>query len=186
MKQSAYDKAPAELTVRELRVGHKTLVTTFDCPHTTTKSDLNLLYRARWNVELDLRNIKTTMGMERLSCMSPEMAIKEMWVYLLAYNLIRLMMAQSAALADCLPRQLSFKHAVQIWLAWCGQGFGEACEDDLSILLRMIAQIRIGNRPGRVEPRMLKRRPKPFTWLTIQREQARAHIREHGHPRKDK
>lgn len=79
MKQSAYDNAPAQLTVRELRVGHKTLVTTFDCPRTTTKSDLDRLFRARWNVELDLRNIKTTMGMERLSCMSPDMAIKELW-----------------------------------------------------------------------------------------------------------
>lgn len=186
MKQSAYDRAPAQLTVREVRVGHKTLVTTFDCPRTTTKSDLNLLYRARWNVELDLRNIKTTLGMERLSCMTPEMAIKEMWVYLLAYNLIRLIMAQSAAFADCLPRQLSFKHTVQIWLAWCCYGPGERLEDDLPALLCMIAQLRVGNRPGRIEPRMLKRRPKPYTWLSIPREQARARIREYGHPRKDK
>lgn len=186
MEQAAYDRAPKQLTVRELRVGHKTLVTTLLGARTTTKAELGRLYARRWNVELDLRNIKTTMGMERLSCMSPEMAIKEMWVYLLAYNLIRLMMAQSAALADCLPRQLSFKHTVQIWLAWCCYGLGERPNDDLPQLLRMIAQLRVGNRPGRVEPRMLKRRPKPYTWLSIPRDQARTHIRKHGHPRKAK
>ena len=109
-----------------------------------------------------------------------------MWVYLLAYNLIRLMMAQSAALADCLPRKLRFKHTVQIWLAWCCYGFGEGYEDDLPELFSMIAQRRVGNRPGCVEPRMLKRRPKPNTCLTTPREHARANIRVHGHPRKDK
>ena len=93
---------------------------------------------------------------------------------------------KAAAFADCLPRQLSFKHTVQIWLAWCYYGPAERLEDHLPELLRMIAQLRVGNRPGRVEPRMLKRRPKPYTWLTVPREQARAHIREHGHPRKDK
>tara|TARA_R100001039_G_C1777956_1_gene66096 strand:- start:6 stop:194 length:189 start_codon:yes stop_codon:yes gene_type:complete len=46
------------------------------------------------------------------------MAEKEMWVYLLAYNLIRILMAESAALSDVLPRALSFKHALQIWNAW--------------------------------------------------------------------
>jgi hypothetical protein len=65
-------------------------------------------------VELDLRNIKTTLGMEPLRCKTPEMALKELWVYLLAYNLIRLLMAQAALLADQIPRQLSFKHRVQV------------------------------------------------------------------------
>ena len=64
------------------------------------KSVLKSLYRQRWHVELDLRNIKTTLGMEHLRCKSPAMAIKELWVYLLAYNLIRLLMAQAALLAD--------------------------------------------------------------------------------------
>jgi len=63
------------------------LVTTLLCPKQTSKSDLKLLYRDRWHVELDLRNIKTTLGMEMLSCRCPSMAIKEIWVYLLAYNL---------------------------------------------------------------------------------------------------
>ena len=114
------------------------------------------------------------------------MAIKEMWVYLLAYNLIRLMMAQSAALADCLPRQLSFKHTVQMWLAWCQYGLATTLDEHLPALCALIAQQRVADRPGRMEPRMLKRRPKPYTLLSQPREQARAHIRKHGHPKKVK
>jgi hypothetical protein len=186
MTQDAYDQAPAQLTVRELRVGHKTLVTTLLCPRQTSKARLKYLYGSRWNIELDLRNIKTTMGMERLSCLTPQMAIKEMWVYLLAYNLIRLMMAQSAALADCLPRQLSFKHTVQMWLAWCQYALATTLDEHLPALCALIAQQRVADRPGRMEPRMLKRRPKPYTWLSQPREQAREHIRKHGHPKKVK
>ena len=104
------------MKVRELHTGGKILVTTLLCPKQTTKEALKALYRDRWHVELDLRNIKTTLGMETLSCRTPEMAQKEIWVYLLAYNLIRLLMAQSALLAEMLPRQLSFKHTLQIWM----------------------------------------------------------------------
>jgi len=186
MTQALYDQAPAQLTVRELRVGHKTLLTTLLCPRRTSKAELKRLYQRRWNVELDLRNIKTTLGMERLSCVSPEMAIKEIWIYLLAYNLIRLMMAQSALLADCLPRQLSFKHTVQIWLAWCHYALSAEPIEHRSALFALIAQQRVGNRPGRLEPRMIKQRPKPYTWLTKTRDHARAHIRKHGHPKKAK
>ena len=107
MTQAAYERAPESITVRELRTAGKTLVTTLLCPKQTDKAALKALYQSRWHVELDLRSIKTTLGMERLSCQTPAMAIKEIWVYLLAYNLIRLMMAQAALLAHRLPRQLS-------------------------------------------------------------------------------
>lgn len=185
MSQADYDQAPDTLTVRELRTGGKTLVTTLLDPKQTSKSDLKLLYRSRWHVELDLRNIKTTLEMERLSCLSPEMAIKEIWVYLLAYNLIRLMMAQAAQLAECLPRQLSFKHTVQLWIAWDHHRSGTGNDDDtLRTLFVLIAQQRVGDRPGRIEPRAVKRRPKPYPLLTKPRERARAYIRKHGHPKK--
>jgi len=115
MSQVAYDQAPDTLTVRELRTGGKILMTTLLCPKRTSKVALKALYRDRWQVELDLRNIKTTLGMEMLSCRTPAMAEKEIWVYLLAYNLIRLLMAQAASLADIMPRQLSFKHTMQLW-----------------------------------------------------------------------
>ena len=71
MSQADYEQAPPSLTVRELRTGGKTLVTTLLCPKHTDKAALRSLYRSRWHVELDLRNIKTTLGMERLSCQTP-------------------------------------------------------------------------------------------------------------------
>jgi hypothetical protein len=184
MSQADYEQAPDTLTVRELRTGGKILVTTLLDPKQTSKSDLKLLYRSRWHVELDLRNIKTTLEMERLSCLSPKMAIKEIWVYLLAYNLIRLMMAQAAQLAECLPRQLSFKHSVQLWIAWDHHGPGAGNDATLRALFVLIAQQRVGDRPGRIEPRAIKRRPKPYPLLTKPREHARAYIRKHGHPKK--
>ena len=149
------------------------------------KNELKVLYRRRWNVEFDLRNIKTTLGMERLRCKTPEMAIKELWVNLLAYcNMIRLLMAQAALLADQVPRQLSFKHTVQIWLSW--QQRGGATQDGISIhaLLVLIAEPRVGLRPGRIEPRALKRRTKQFPLMTKPRTEARAEVLEHGHPKK--
>lgn len=184
MSQADYQQAPDALTVRELRTGGKTLVTTLLSPKQTSKSDLKLLYRDRWHVELDLRNIKTTLGMEMLSCQHPSMAIKEIWVYLLAYNLIRLMMAQAALLAHRLPRQLSFKHTVQLWIAWTQHGNVTNRDATLYTLFVLIAQQRVGERPGRIEPRAIKRRPKTYPLLTKPREIARAYIQKHGHPPK--
>lgn len=184
MTQADYEQAPDTVTVRELRTRGKTLVTTLLCPKQTPKSALKSLYRHRWHVELDLRNIKTTLGMERLSCHSPAMAIKEIWVYLLAYNLIRLMMAQAALLAQRLPRQLSFKHTVQLCIAWDHHGYSTDHEGQIHGLFVLIAQQRVGERPGRIEPRALKRRPRPYPLLTKPRALARADVRKYGHPKK--
>lgn len=185
MTPTQYAQAPETLTVRELRTGGKILVTTLLCPRETPKAALEALYRERWHVELDLRHIKTTLGMERLSCKTPAMAQKEIGVYLLAYNLIRLMMAQAATLADCRPRALSFKHTLQLWIAWDHHGLGRD-DEKLHGLFVLIAEQRVGNRPGRLEPRAVKRRPKPFPLLTQPRALARGEIHRHGHPRKVK
>jgi hypothetical protein len=184
MSAAAYAQAPATLTVRELRTGGKTLVTTLLCPKHTDKAALKALYRSRWHVELDLRNIKTTLGMERLSCQTPAMAIKEIWVYLLAYNLIRLLMAQAASLTDQLPRQLSFKHAVQIWIAWTQYTHQIDYDEKLYSLFVLIAEQHVGERPGRTEPRALKQRPRPYRLLTQPRATCRRQIQQHGHPKK--
>ncbi len=120
MTQDQYISAPDTLTVRELETGGKVLVTTLLCPKTIPNMALKELFKRRWQVELDIRNIKTTLGMETLSCKTPQMGEKEMHAYLLAYNLIRFIMLQSALLADVLPRSLSFKHTQQLWLAWSG------------------------------------------------------------------
>lgn len=184
MNEATYAEAPQTLTVRELRTGGKTLVTTLLCPKQTSKDDLKRLYRDRWHVELDLRNIKTTLGMEHLSCLHPEMAVKEIWAYLLAYNLIRRLMAQAAKHADLLPRQLSFKHAVQISIVLPHYRDLILNGDKRNILLGLIAQQQVGDRPNRVEPRAIKRRPKPYPLLTVPRPIARDNIRKHGHPEK--
>lgn len=182
MSQEQYEKAPETLTVRELKTGGKILVTTLKCPKQTPKSALKSLYKGRWHVELDLRNLKATLGLGKLSCKNPGMAIKELWVYLLAHNLIRMLMSQSALLADCLPRELSFKHSLQLWLALRLRGC-EAGESQLVDLLRLIAQRRVGNRPGRIEPRAIKRRPQAYPLLTKPRRAARAEVRKNGHPK---
>ena len=184
MSQADYDQAPERVKVRELYTGGKILMTTLLCPKHTPKAALKRLYQDRWHVELDLRNIKTTLGMEMLSCRTPAMAEKEIWVYLLAYNLIRLLMAQAALLADLLPRQLSFKHTLQLWIAWRHRGAGSDDDDKLAGLFILIAQQQVGKRPGRIEPRALKRRPKPFPRLTKPRSIAREDVRKNGYPKK--
>jgi len=184
MSQAEYDQAPDTLTARELRTGGKILMTTLHCSKHTSKADLKALYRDRWHVELDLRNIKTTLGMEMLSCRTPVMVEKEIWVYLLAYNLIRLLMAQAALLADINPRQLSFKHTLQLWIAWRQSGAGSSDDSQRATLFILIAQQRVGKRPGRIEPRAVKRRPKPFPLLTKSRSITREVARKYGHPKK--
>ncbi len=184
MSEPQYERFPRELMLREVKVGKKVLVTSFLKPREVCKRELDRLFRMRWHVELDLRNIKTTLGMEKLSCKSPQMCEKELWVYMLAYNLIRLLMAQAAALAGVLPRQLSFKHTVQVWVAWSHQQFLTEAPEDTAALFRVIAQVRVGRRPGRIEPRAVKQRPKAFLRLQTTRRHARARIRRYGRPRR--
>jgi hypothetical protein len=183
MNESQYNAAPDTITIREFKAGGKITVTTMTCHKSYPKDMLKSLYKSRWHIELDIRNIKDTMGMNILSCKTPEMVIKEIWVYLLAYNLIRLMMAQSALLADIEPRTISFKHCLQIWLLYMQHSH---CLDDQSLkdLFQMMAQQRAGNRPGRIEPRAVKRRPKAYPLLMKQRDNARARVKKYGHPKK--
>jgi hypothetical protein len=112
------------------------------------------------------------------------MALKELWVHLLAYNLIRLMMAQAALRTDSRPRQLRFKHTLQLWIAWEQHGYGLTCDETRYGLLVLIAQQRVGNRPDRLEPRAIKRRPKPYALLTKPRMLAGKDARQYGHPKK--
>jgi Transposase DDE domain len=176
-----YESFPEEITVREIKVDGQVLVTTMLDHRRVRKTELSKLYGLRWNVELDLRNIKTTLGMDVLRCQTPQMNEKEMWVHLLAYNLIRLLMAQAALDAGVHPRELSFKHTVQIWMEWTSQQLPNNPALHNSTLFRLIAQLKVGNRPGRIEPRMRKRRPKPYPWLKVSRTEARRQIAIHGH-----
>jgi hypothetical protein len=184
MSAADYAAAPDSLALREVEVGRNTLITTLLCDRVTPKQALKDLYRQRWHVELDLRCIKTVLGMERLSCTTPAMNEKELWVYLLAYNLIRLVMAQSALYADKLPRELSFKHTLQLWSVWSRQQFLSTASENITVLLTLIAQNTVGKRPGRIEPRCIKRRASSFPLLMKPRGEAQQEIKKHGHPKK--
>lgn len=170
--QETYDNTPAEISVREVsitierkgfRPATRILVTTFLDPIEVSKNDLNLLYSCRWWVELDLRSIKTTLQMDILRGKSPEMVRKEIWAHLLAYNMIRKMMAQAAFVHNTKPRELSFKGALNVVKSFRERGIlFESNETIYSALLNAIARKKVGNRPGRQEPRVVKRRPKAF------------------------
>ena len=179
MTPEQYARAPDELTLREVKVAHQVLVTTMVDHGQVSKHDLSALYARRWNVELDLRNLKTTTGMDVLNCQTPQMNEKQLWVHLLAYNVIRLLMAQAACHAGVDPRGLSFKHTVQLWTEWISRSLSATA--DCQRLFTLIAQSKVGHRSGRIEPRMRKRRPKPYPWLKIPRAQARRQVEKHGH-----
>jgi Transposase DDE domain len=179
--QESYECAPETLTIRELKINGKILITIFLSPKEATRDELKTLYKKRWNIEVDFRNLKTTMGMDVLSCKTPDMIEKEIWIYFLAYNLIRLHMAQAAFASNLLPRQISFKHVLQLWLACYRQNI----EDDaLDVIWVVMAQKKIGNRSGRMEPRAIKRRPKAYPLLMKPRAQAREEVIKNGHPKK--
>jgi len=181
LNREAYHALPEFITVRETRIrvlqpGFRTreivVVTTLLDPRQTTKEDLATLYRARWNNELDLRSLKSTMQMRELRCKTPELVRKEVWTHILAYNLIRTVMAQAADRHGVAPRSISFKGAMQTLEAFqpllelraAGNAAGRlALYHDL---LDAISTHRVGDRPDRYEPRVKKRRRNHYGWLT--------------------
>jgi hypothetical protein len=127
------------------------------------------LYERRWDGEVDIRSIKSTMQMDILRCKTPDMVHKEIWTHLLAYNLLRTVMAVAANENDIEPRQVSFKGAKQALTAFAPKIEAARPEDRAPLIDAMLATIayhRVGNRPGRWEPRARKRRPKKAASLT--------------------
>ena len=147
-----------------------------------TKSDLARLYRARWNAELDLRSLKQTMQMEILRCKTPELVRKEIWTHILAYNLIRTIMAQAATKHGIDPRSISFKGAIQTLeafqpvIAMQGEHNPAFRMQLYEQLLNAIATHRVGDRPDRYEPRLRKRRPKHYGFLRKPRSETKRHM----------
>ncbi len=180
LDRQTYNALPEFITVREARIrvaqrGFRTrvviVVTTLLDPQQTTKEDLATLYRARWNNELDLRSIKSTMQMHDLRCKTPELVRKEIWTHVLAYNLIRTIMAQAAATHDLLPRSVSFKGAIQTLEAFQPVIELQAARNTVNrvrlyrLLLDAIATHRVAARPDRYEPRQKKQRRNHYDWL---------------------
>jgi hypothetical protein len=134
------------------------------------------LYERRWEGEVDLRSIKAVMQMDILRCKAPEMVRKEIWAHLLAYNLLRTVMAVAAAESGLEPRQVSFKGAKQAVTAFAPKleaARPRARPALIDALLEAVAYHRVGDRPGRWEPRAIKRRPKPRARLGQPRAEAR-------------
>ena len=175
--QETYDTLPDFLMVRETRVqveqpGFRTrtiiVVTTLLDAEEISRDVLAELYFARWNAELDLRSLKETMQMDILRCKTPELVRKEIWTHLLAYNLIRTIIAQAASKHDMKPRAISFKGAIQSLEAFqpliALQGERDAAfrRSIYEQLLDAIATHSVPDRPNRFEPRVRKRRQKKY------------------------
>jgi Transposase DDE domain len=173
----AQKQLPELLTVRETRVlveqpGFRSrkmiIVTTLLDAEEVTASDLADLYRGRWNAELDLRSLKQTMQMDILRCKTPELVRKEIWTHILAYNLVRTIMAQAASSQSIEPRTISFKGAIQSLeafqplIAMQGDRDGVHRLHLYQQLLDAIATHRVADRPDRFEPRHRKRRQKKY------------------------
>jgi hypothetical protein len=127
------------------------------------------LYERRWDGEVDIRSINVTMRMEVLRCKTPDMVEKEIWAHLLAYNLLRTVMAVAASANGLEPRQVSFQGAKQVVTAFAPKLEAARPKERarlIEVMLRAIAYHRVGDRPGRWEPRARKRRPKPGARLT--------------------
>jgi hypothetical protein len=171
MEQEMYDDYPEFVKIREVeitserpgfRTKKRTLVTSFLNSIEVSKKDLSELYAFRWFVELDIRSIKSVMKMDVLRSKTPEMIKKEVWSRLLAYNIVRRIMVDAAKKTSKMPRQLSFKTALRAIGMFRQQGLiSMNNESAYNILLAAISHKEVGNRPGRNEPRMIKRRPKP-------------------------
>jgi putative transposase len=188
MSQEVYERLPATLAVREVRtqvcqpgyrVRELVVVTTLGDAQQYSKEELTDLYHERWHVELDIRSIKTVLGMERLRCLTPFMVRKEMWAYWLGYNLVRKVSAQAALERGLQPRQISFTATKQAVLAgWLQSTLGSQGRR-LALggaLLAALGKEKVGDRPGRCEPRAVKGRPKPHPLLMKPRAQARAEL----------
>jgi hypothetical protein len=187
MSPRAYRRIPDTLGLREVCIpvtqpGFRTrqvvLVTTLADAQLYPKEELAAAYRCRWHVELDLRAIKQVMGMDILRCKTPAMVRKELWMHLLAYNLVRTLMAEAATAAGVRPRELSFKGTLQTLNAFAAV-WTLARRPGPTLypaLLKAVATHRVGDRPNRIEPRAVKRKPKTQTFLTEPRQLARTRL----------
>jgi hypothetical protein len=177
MTGEQYRRYPESLTMRQVSVDaraknnrvkrFKVVTTILDT--SVDGQQIGNLYERRWAGELDIRSVKVVMQMEILRCKTPEMVHKEIWAHLLAYNLLRTVMAVAAAETGIEPRQVSFKGAKQAVTAFAPKIEAARPKNRPALideLLAVVAYRRVGDRPGRWEPRARKRRPKPAARLT--------------------
>lgn len=164
-------------TIRGRRSRRITLVTSLLDPVRYPAAQIAGLYARRWRLELCLRDLKTTMGMEQLRCLSPDMAEKELLMYFIAHNVIRCIMAEAISCFEAELERLSFKGAVDALRQYSGalaQARSQKMRNQLwqDLLLNLVRD-RVPDRPDRYEPRAVKHRPKPFALLNKPRRQYR-------------
>lgn len=176
MSAEDYARYPESITMREVEINGRILVTTLLDRTAISPQALGALYKMRWNIEVDFRTIKATLEMDVLRCKTQPMVDKEIAVYFLAYNLVRWAMAKAAWLADVLPRVLSFTGAKRLLNAFADQirrTAGDQVRAVIATVLGCIATLKLPHRPDRIEPRAKKRRPKKLPLLTVPRQVAR-------------
>jgi hypothetical protein len=188
MDEATYASIAETLTVRELRVqittpGCRTpeivVVTTLTDATRYSKDEIADLYHDRWHAEPDLCAIKQSLQLEHLRCKTPFMAEKELWVHFLGYNLVRKVSSQAALLQAVHPRAVSFTATQQTVNAARSQLTQASPAERVrqgALLLRQVGKERVGNRPDRYEPRLVKKRPKQYKHLRVPRAQARARL----------
>ena len=178
MDENTYRNLPDTIRVREFvieiedRKGgrEKAIVVTTMTDPSIPQKELSDLYWRRWNCELDIRSIKHSLQMDVLRAKTPTMVRKEIWCHLLAYNLLRGTMVESAKRNDVLPRQLSVKGTMQAIESFTPAMMAIDGSDVLyNAMLTTVSAHRVGNRPGRLEPRFKKRRPAWNAYLTVPR-----------------
>jgi len=175
MSVERHAQLPAELTLREVRIrvaqkGFRTrslvVVTTLVDAEAYPAEAIALLYRQRWHAELHLRSLKIVLQMDHLRCKTPERVRNEFYTHLLAYNLLRGVMARAAFEADRSPCQISFKGTLQTLEQFLPMLLsGVPSETWCEALLTAVATHLVANRPDRFEPRLVKRRRKPYKHL---------------------
>ncbi len=192
MSNEQYAALPDEMQMREIRYcvqadGFRpttiVLATTLLDAEQYPWDDVADLYGQRWDAEINLRSLKTIMQMDVLRGETPEMVRKEIWACLLAYNQIRTVIAQAASQHGKRPSNISFKRAlrtVESFRPALATAAPSMLPQIYECLFHAIASHQIGDRPGREEPRRVKRRPKPYPRLTQPRNEARTTCREKG------
>lgn len=168
LSSEAYRALPKTVTIRRFSLKGKTFVTTLLDAERFPKPVLSALYRERWSVELDLRTLKTDLGLAALRCRSPEMVEKELAVTLLAYNFIRATIAQAAYAHQRKPCHISFRATVQLLCAF-RPWFADASASLFETLQRAIVSTSVGQRKRPPQPRAVKKRPKQYPRLMVPR-----------------
>ena len=179
---------PSTLTVREIyyhivipgfRTQRVSLITTLLDPTVYPTLEILKLYGERWNVELNLKHLKTTLGMEVLRCKTPSMVRKELYVYLLAYNLLRSLMWSAGTTYSTHPLRLSVqgtRHHLNNFMTQLLAADSTKRQQIYRTLLLVIVHKAVPERPGRSEPRVRKRRPKAYPLMTKSRSELREQL----------